>query len=297
MKNRFPKSLMILMAAVLVVAVASTVPAVFATEAPELLLTAPTAPATITTEPEVIIDEPAETTAPTETTEPTTVPETTEPEQTEPNEDSKSNDATTPSKETVAETEPKPTTPAPAPTTPAPTTPAPTEPKPTEPKPTEPEKEDVPETRPQPTEPVHVHNYVVYQCFAPSCTHDGYTVFVCDCGENYSGDVTPAIEHDYVTYVIEPTYDEQGYDLHICQGCGANYQDNYIPAIERKDEDAEVAGDDGFVHGEFHCDPSDGHDHEEVKQGDYVYIYCEHVRTPHKSLDGLRVWSHYDLFF
>jgi hypothetical protein len=148
----------------------------------------------------------------------------------------------------------------------------------------------------------HVHNYVATQTFAANCTTDGHTVYACECGDSYTDDVIPATEHVYITYIVEPTYETEGYDLHICEGCGHTYKDNFVSVLQQpadpvEDEKEEPVEDDGFVHGECHCDRNDGHLHEEIRRGNYVYIYCERVDKPHKGPDGFKVWYPYDWYF
>lgn len=156
--------------------------------------TAPTTPSQL---------EPAVTTPPDETTEPT---EATKPADTEP------------TQPTVKPTEPtvpteKPTEPTEKPTEPTVPTVKPTEPteKPTEPTvPTE-----------KPTEPTegHTHTYTA-KVFAPTCTAEGYTLHSCSCGDSYIGDKTGKTEHDYqVTATKAPTCTEKGNTTYTCKNC------------------------------------------------------------------------------
>lgn len=74
------------------------------------------------------------------------------------------------------------------------------------------------------------HHYVPDHTVAPTCTEEGYTVYLCTlCGNSYQADETPALGHDYKTETIAPTATEQGYDLHTCSRCGDSYKDNFTP--------------------------------------------------------------------
>lgn len=121
----------------------------------------------------------------------------------------------------------------------------------------------------------HTHSYEKANTYAPTCTSEGYTLYLCICGDNYKGDITEKtghsykervfdsscttygfrqftcecghyyreeIEpkgHDYVSQEIEPTYNNGGYTLHTCQRCGHSYMDNFSPTIPH-DHDFEI---------------------------------------------------------
>ena len=38
--------------------------------------------------------------------------------------------------------------------------------------------------------------------------------------------------HNYITEIVNPTYDNEGYTLHTCTKCGYSYKDNYTPALK-----------------------------------------------------------------
>ena len=38
--------------------------------------------------------------------------------------------------------------------------------------------------------------------------------------------------HNYITEIVNPTYDNEGYTLHKCTKCGYSYKDNYMPALK-----------------------------------------------------------------
>lgn len=92
----------------------------------------------------------------------------------------------------------------------APSTPAEKEPSVTVPIETEPFMDSSTSTT-APSEPVHTHSYKV-QNVAPSCTEQGYTTYLCDCGAKYESDYTPANGHSFGAWhtSISPTCTANG---------------------------------------------------------------------------------------
>ena len=111
-------------------------------------------------------------------------------------------------------------------------------------------------TVPQEDIPPTGHSYTS-SVTAPTCTEQGYTTYVCHCGETYIDDYadslghTPgspatctqaqictvcqavlvkASGHGYEIAVTKPTCTEQGYTTHTCSRCGHSYTDAYISA-------------------------------------------------------------------
>lgn len=83
----------------------------------------------------------------------------------------------------------------------------------------------VPPTTVPPTT-AHVHNYAGLVT-EPSCLEGGCTVFRCECGEEYTGEVTEALGHDLQEEILEATAEAPGYTLHSCSRCGESWQDTY----------------------------------------------------------------------
>ena len=69
----------------------------------------------------------------------------------------------------------------------------------------------------------HTHSYTE-QVIAPTCTQEGYTSYICNCGHSYTGNPVPAKDHSYTTQVIPATCETQGYTIHKC-ACGKTYTD------------------------------------------------------------------------
>ncbi len=64
---------------------------------------------------------------------------------------------------------------------------------------------------------------------APTCTSEGYTVYTCECGDSYVGDYVEAAEHTYTPVETRPaTHLVEGIKTNICIGCGDSF-DEAIP--------------------------------------------------------------------
>ena len=89
------------------------------------------------------------------------------------------------------------------------------------------------------------HDYRATQTVAPTCTEQGYTVYVCSHDEThtYNADYTDAIGHDYqfIEYTVAPTCETAGTALYRCSRCqaeesrdadalGHDYIETVIPA-------------------------------------------------------------------
>ncbi len=77
-------------------------------------------------------------------------------------------------------------------------------------------------TEPAATEPVHTHDWNKDESKSGivGCNFDGYTVYVCDCGESYRKTI-PALGHDYAEpSITPPTCTRTGYQTTHCKRCG-----------------------------------------------------------------------------
>ena len=65
------------------------------------------------------------------------------------------------------------------------------------------------------------HSYTT-EVVAPTCTEEGYTLYVCECGESYKDDFTGTVAHRYgqTEVIVEATCLEGGLRKHICTECG-----------------------------------------------------------------------------
>lgn len=91
------------------------------------------------------------------------------------------------------------------------------------------------------TQTSHVHNYSA-AVIEPSCTAEGYTEYICSCGDKHKGNYTATVGHSFTDDVIAPTDEAQGYTKHTCLRCGFSYNDTYTDALPaRWDTEAAVA--------------------------------------------------------
>ena len=90
-----------------------------------------------------------------------------------------------------------------------------------------------------PTDPLiqeHEHDFE-YKKEDPSCTEDGYSVYVCGtCGEEKDREVFPAAGHDYEITAIDPSELEEGYIEFRCKRCDDCHQAFHIPALNSFEE-------------------------------------------------------------
>lgn len=70
----------------------------------------------------------------------------------------------------------------------------------------------------------HTHTYTATVVEA-SCEDQGYTEYVCACGDSYRDHYTPALGHDYTETVVESSADAQGYIRYTCTRCGDTYEE------------------------------------------------------------------------
>ena len=77
----------------------------------------------------------------------------------------------------------------------------------------------------------HAHKHTATEVVAATCTAEGYTVYVCDCGDTCNGDFTEKAEHTYEETVIPPTAESEGYTLYMCTVCNYAYKDNYTDKV------------------------------------------------------------------
>ncbi len=106
----------------------------------------------------------------------------------------------------------------------------------------------------------------------PTCTEDGYTTYTCACGHSYTGNIVPALDHDYGEWeyvdenqharvcandedhvetkaceyddgvVTAPTCEEDGYKTYTCEHCGHSYQDDFVDALDHDYGEWEYVG-------------------------------------------------------
>lgn len=106
----------------------------------------------------------------------------------------------------------------------------------------------------------HVHQYA-NTVVAPTCTSEGYTEHVCECGDSYTDAVVEASGHQYIVNVVAPTTTSQGYTEHTCTACGDSYKDNFVEALHSHSYNSHVVEatceNDGYT--EHHCSCGDSY--------------------------------------
>lgn len=77
----------------------------------------------------------------------------------------------------------------------------------------------------------HTHSYGSWTTINPAtCTEDGLMTRKCSiCGAEEEAPIIAG--HKYVSVMIQPTYTEKGYTLHICSLCNDSYMDNYVEKL------------------------------------------------------------------
>lgn len=94
------------------------------------------------------------------------------------------------------------------------------------------ETETIATTNPEvATDPIHEHKHIAGEVVAATCTAEGYTVYVCDCGDTYNDNFTEKVAHSYEETVIPPTTESEGYTLYMCTVCSYAYKDNYTDKV------------------------------------------------------------------
>lgn len=81
--------------------------------------------------------------------------------------------------------------------------------------------------------PEHVHNFVQKEVVAPTCTSDGYTTFLCECGEEEHRDKVAALGHSYGAWVVvkTPTVLTVGVKEKVCSRCNDTIKED-VPVLE-----------------------------------------------------------------
>lgn len=84
---------------------------------------------------------------------------------------------------------------------------------------------------------IHQHHYEVDKVIEPTCEEDGYTHYVCSCGDSYNGDVVKTKGHQYSKWEVvqEPTLDQQGLLKRTCQKDDTHIDIKTLPILDSKE--------------------------------------------------------------
>jgi len=84
----------------------------------------------------------------------------------------------------------------------------------------------------------HEHNKDIVETTPATCTQDGKTVYKCSvCERVMETVVLTATGHSYSEMITNPTCTAQGYTTYVC-ACGDNYEGNYVDALGHTWQDA-----------------------------------------------------------
>ena len=85
----------------------------------------------------------------------------------------------------------------------------------------------------------HKHQYTATPVYA-TCTEQGYTVFVCSCGDMYKDLYTDPLGHNYGGWdaVQQCTCVTEGVMERTCKRCGAK-QTQTVPVMDHRDSNAD----------------------------------------------------------
>ena len=79
----------------------------------------------------------------------------------------------------------------------------------------------------------HTHDYKT-NIIDPTCTKEGYTEYICECGDSYKDNYKDKLDHSYDegTITKEPTEDEEGLIIYTCKEC-ENKKEETLQKLQR----------------------------------------------------------------
>ena len=82
----------------------------------------------------------------------------------------------------------------------------------------------------------HSHVHGVDTIIGPTCTEQGYSVYLCSCGDTYNADYTDPLGHDWGEWIVTKpaTEEEEGTETRTCGRCGIT-EDRSIDKIPTYD--------------------------------------------------------------
>ena len=79
---------------------------------------------------------------------------------------------------------------------------------------------------------IHEHEYATKVVF-PTCKSQGFTEYLCNCGDKYIDNIIDKLEHKYSKNVVDSTCTEKGYTEYLCE-CGDKYIDDETDLLNHK---------------------------------------------------------------
>lgn len=78
------------------------------------------------------------------------------------------------------------------------------------------------------------HDPKVSETVAPTCTNEGYSIYLCECGYTYKSDYTAISTHaPKKASTVASTCTSEGYSVYLCE-CGYTYKADYTAPLEHK---------------------------------------------------------------
>ena len=136
------------------------------------------------------------------------------------------------------------------------------------------------------------HSYIS-NTVKPTCFSEGYTLNRCVCGDFYISDIVSPTSHELSSKVVKATCTSQGYTEYTCKTCNYCYKDSYTDVAEHsytKTVYLPTALKNGYT--EYLCGCSDTYKGDEISYSDIVSLpYVESSSVLAKGIDVSR-WNH-----
>ena len=136
------------------------------------------------------------------------------------------------------------------------------------------------------------HSYIS-NTVKPTCFSEGYTLNRCVCGDFYISDIVSPTSHELSSKAVKATCTSQGYTEYTCKTCNYCYKDSYTDVAEHsytKTVYLPTALKNGYT--EYLCACSDTYKGDEISYSDIVSLpYVETSTVLARGIDVSR-WNH-----
>ena len=95
----------------------------------------------------------------------------------------------------------------------------------------------------QPIDPLeHVHHYNLALTVRPTCEEDGYKIYKCECGDEYTEVYKEATGHNYGEWIVEiyPSLEETGLAKRVCKTNADHIDELILPVLNENDYSYDV---------------------------------------------------------